>query len=172
MFMSSTFFVLPGSCVNKETHSPFLAGITETIEIDDRHFGQEPQANPLLSLCPLPLVGGHPHHSSTAPNSHLFRVDDLPVSLPGFLRFWAPSSGWKQEKQGRGRYWDLYFSCIDLSSNTLSSRCSAWHGWCSHAIGSVREGDLLGTAQPLSQDNFKSNFVRKWKYFQRKKTDN
>lgn len=46
--MSSTFFVLQWSYVNKEAHSPFLAGVTETIEIDDRHFVHEPQANPLL----------------------------------------------------------------------------------------------------------------------------
>lgn len=66
MFMPSTFFVLQWSYVNKETHSPVLAGVTETIEIDDRHFAHEPQANPLLSICSLPLVSWYPYHSLAA----------------------------------------------------------------------------------------------------------
>lgn len=72
--MPSTFFVLQWSYVNKETHSPALAGVTETIEIDERHFVQEPQANPLLSIYSLPLVSCVPLPFINCSNSHLFRT--------------------------------------------------------------------------------------------------
>lgn len=135
MFVSSTFFVLGLPCVNKETHSQSLVGVTRTIVTDPSLCTS---GTTLLSISCLLLI------SQASPSVVTCFPTAMNLGPCSWWLFFSPSDSWNPTTKlqvgfgrdlGREDVCFLYISCVDC-------KLSRFLPWSSLAGGRARERSL------------------------------